>query len=134
MPLEGTEYLVLQALDSIQGEGNHFVEDSRIADATNLSLELVRDWLIRLSEHEMVAVAQTSKGLSAFLEARGRIEIKQVQQRRSWATKGTIPALPLPVSGLATGLARLAHGFDSRAGARRALPDKGVIISEECHG
>jgi hypothetical protein len=85
-------------LDSIQGDANHFVEDSRIADVTKLSLELVRDWLIRLSEHEMVAVAQTTRGISAFLEARGRIEIQQVEQRRSWPTKGAIPSLQFPVA------------------------------------
>jgi hypothetical protein len=42
MPLEGTEYLVLQALDSMQGNANSFVEDSQIADATKLTLAVQR--------------------------------------------------------------------------------------------
>jgi hypothetical protein len=100
MPLEGTGYVLLQAPDSIQGAVSSFVEDSQIAAATNLSVDLVREWLIRLSEQEMVAVAQTTKGVSAFLEARGRIELKQVEQRRSWAVKGCPPALPLSVAGV----------------------------------
>ena len=45
MKLEGGERLVLKILRDLQGDPTDYVDDARLAAATKMSVEHVRDWL-----------------------------------------------------------------------------------------
>jgi len=67
--------MVLQALLDAQGETSAFIEDSRIAQATNISPRDIRDWLLTLDHDELVDLALTENGMSASGTAKGRLAL-----------------------------------------------------------
>src|SRR5271157_5869666 len=73
--LFGAQRMVLQALLEAQGDTGAFVEDSRIAQATRISLRDMRDWFLTLDNDELVDLALTENGMSASLTAKGRLTL-----------------------------------------------------------
>ena len=73
--LFGAQRMVLQALLDAQGETSAFIEDSRIAQATNISPRDMRDWLLTLDHDELVDLALTENGMSASGTAKGRLAL-----------------------------------------------------------
>src|SRR4051812_2100697 len=71
--LFGAQRLVLQAILDAQGESSAFVEDSRIAQATQISMRDMRDWYLTLDQDEYVDLALTENGLKASLTPKGRL-------------------------------------------------------------
>ena len=63
--LFGAQRMVLQALLDAQGDSQAFIEDSRISQATKISLRDMRDWFLTLDHDELVDLALTESGLSA---------------------------------------------------------------------
>src|SRR5215475_12499571 len=73
--LYGAQRLVLQKMLDAQGDSQAFVEDSRIAQSTKLSVIDTRDWLLTLDHDEYVDLALTENGLRAAVTARGRLAL-----------------------------------------------------------
>lgn len=73
--LYGAQRLVLQTILDAQGDSQSFVEDSRIAQTTTISLQDVRDWLFTLDLHDYVDLALTVNGFSASVTAKGRLAL-----------------------------------------------------------
>ena len=73
--LFGAQRLVLQAILEIQGESQTFVEDARVAEATQIALRNMRDWLLTLDQEELVDLALTKNGLRASVTAKGRLAL-----------------------------------------------------------
>jgi|SRR5271166_154839 len=71
----GAQRMVLQALLEAQGDTGAFVEDSRIAQATRISLRDMRDWFLTLDNDELVDLALTENGMSASVTAKGRLTL-----------------------------------------------------------
>jgi uncharacterized caspase-like protein len=67
--------MVLQALVDAQGETGAFIEDSRIAQATRISLRDMRDWFLTLDHDELVDLGLTENGMSASVTAKGRLAL-----------------------------------------------------------
>src|SRR4051794_11874539 len=77
--LFGAQRLVLQAIqDSPKGDAG-FVSDTRIAQATSIALDNVRDWFDILDGEGLAEVARTTEGLSASITAKGRQELRKYQ-------------------------------------------------------
>ena len=62
--LFGAQRMVLQAILDAQGEAQVFIEDTRICQATRISLRDMRDWFLTLDNDELVDLALTENGLS----------------------------------------------------------------------
>ena len=73
--LFGAQRMVLQAIHDAQGETPTFIEDSRIAQATRISLRDMRDWFLTLDNDELVDLALTENGMSASVTAKGRLAL-----------------------------------------------------------
>src|SRR4051812_15591111 len=73
--LFGAQRLVLQAISDTQGDTGAFIEDSRIAQATRISLRDMRDWFLTLDHDEYVDLALTESGMSASVTAKGRLAL-----------------------------------------------------------
>jgi hypothetical protein len=71
--LRGAERLVLQAIQDAQGDTNAFVEDTRIAQATRISLRDMRDWFLVLDQGEFVDLLRNQDGLRASVTPEGRL-------------------------------------------------------------
>src|SRR3954467_12258031 len=71
--LFGAQRLVLQAIQDAQGETPNFIEDSRIAQTTQIALRDMRDWLLTLDQDGYVDLALTEGGLKASVTAKGRL-------------------------------------------------------------
>ena len=67
--------LVLQSIQDAQGESQSFIEDTRICQATKISLRDMRDWLLTLDNDEYVDLALTESGMSASVTAKGRLAL-----------------------------------------------------------
>jgi hypothetical protein len=74
--LFGAQRMVLQALLESQGDSQAFIEDSRIAHATRISLRDMRDWFLTLDNDEYVDLALTESGMSASVTAKGRLALR----------------------------------------------------------
>ena len=64
--LYGAQRMVLQAILDAQGETPAFIEDSRICQATRISLRDIRDWFLTLDNDELVDLALTENGMNAL--------------------------------------------------------------------
>jgi len=73
--LFGAQRMVLQAILDALGEAQAFIEDSRICQATRISLRDMRDWFLTLDNDELVDLALTENGLSASVNAKGRLAL-----------------------------------------------------------
>jgi len=73
--LFGAQRLVLQEIQDAQGESQSFLEDTRICQATKISLRDMRDWFLTLDNDEYVDLALTESGLSASVTAKGRLAL-----------------------------------------------------------
>ena len=73
--LFGAQRMVLQALLEAQGDSQAFIEDSRIAQSTRISPRDMRDWFLTLDHDELVDLALTESGLSASVNAKGRLAL-----------------------------------------------------------
>ena len=72
MKLEGGERLVLKTLLYLQGDSGEYVEDFRVAAATKMAVEDVRDWLETLEGKGFVERARRTDGFSAYVTAKGK--------------------------------------------------------------
>ena len=71
--LFGAQRLVLQAIHDAQGESQSFIEDTRICQATRISLRDMRDWFLTLDNDQLVDLALTENGMSASVTAKRRL-------------------------------------------------------------
>jgi hypothetical protein len=72
MKLEGGERLVLKILGDLQGDSTDYVDDARLASATKMSVEDVRDWLETLEGKGFVERTLLTDGFSAYVTAKGK--------------------------------------------------------------
>jgi len=72
MKLEGGERLVLKTLRDLQGDSTDYVDDARLASATNMFVQDVRDWLETLEGKGFVERARGTAGFSAYVTAKGK--------------------------------------------------------------
>ncbi|MGZ3470823.1 MAG: hypothetical protein ACXWO1_14750, partial [Isosphaeraceae bacterium] len=78
MALEGSERKLLHAILCEQGEAlAGYVDDSKIAEIADLSIEEVRDCLETLEEKECVQRSIGVGGHSAYITAKGRQELRR---------------------------------------------------------
>jgi Caspase domain len=73
--LYGAQRLVLQALLEAQGDSSAFLEDTRIAQTTQIALRDMRDWFLTLDQDEYVDLALTEGGLKASVTPKGRLAL-----------------------------------------------------------
>ena len=76
MKLEGGERLVLKSLLDLQGDSGDYVEDSRLAAATRMFVQDVRDWLETLQGKGFVERSRGTEGFSAYITAKGKQELR----------------------------------------------------------
>jgi len=78
MKLEGGEGLVLKALLELQEDSGSYVEDARLAAASKMFVEDVRDWLETLEGKGCVERTRLTDGVSAYVTGKGK------QALRDW--------------------------------------------------
>ncbi len=71
----GAQRMVLQAIQDAQGDSQSFIEDTRVCQATRISLRDMRDWFLTLDNDELVDLALTENGMSASVTAKGRLTL-----------------------------------------------------------
>ena len=71
--LYGAQKMVLQAIQNAQGETSTYIEDSKLAQATQIAMSDMRNWLLTLDQEEYVDLALTNNGLSASITPKGRL-------------------------------------------------------------
>src|SRR5271157_5132115 len=72
MKLEGGERLVLKSIADLQGLSTGYVDDARLAVATKMLVEDVRDWLETLEGKGFVERTRLTDGFSAYVTAKGQ--------------------------------------------------------------
>ena len=72
MKLEGGERLVLKSLADLQGDSTDYVDDSRLAAATKMLVDDVRDWLETLEGKGFIERTRLTDGFSAYVTAKGK--------------------------------------------------------------
>ncbi|MGA7498026.1 MAG: toll/interleukin-1 receptor domain-containing protein [Isosphaeraceae bacterium] len=88
--LWGSQKKVLQAISDLPKDAADSVMDTQIAQATDIAIKDVRDWLETLEEEGYVEVARTEAGLSASVTANGRLALGQFRPFSS-STPGPAP-------------------------------------------
>lgn len=73
--LFGAQRMVLQAIQEAQGDPSVFIEDTRVAQATQIALRDMRDWFLTLDQDEYVDLALTEGGLKASVTPKGRLAL-----------------------------------------------------------
>jgi len=67
--------MVLQAIIDAQGETSAFIEDAKVAQATQISLRDMRDWFLTLEQDDYIELALTEGGLKASATPKGRLAL-----------------------------------------------------------
>ena len=83
MTLEGGERLVLKTLRDLQGDTGDYVDDARLAAATKMFVEDVRNWLATLEDKGFVGRARVTYGFSAYVTPMGKLELSKLELRRT---------------------------------------------------
>src|SRR5271166_4091399 len=73
--LFGAQRMVLQAILDAQGDTSAFIEDTRVAQVTQISLRDMRNWFLTLDQDEYVDLALTEGGLKASATPKGRLAL-----------------------------------------------------------
>ena len=68
----GAQRMVLQAILNAQGETTSYVFDTKIAEATQIAIKDVRDWLETLEGKGFVERTRLTDGFSAYVTAKGK--------------------------------------------------------------
>jgi hypothetical protein len=102
--LLGAQKRVLQAVQDSSQDFAGFVGDTEIAQATNIAIKDVREWLETPENEGYIEVARTTAGLSTAITAQGKLAIDQY---RPFPTVSTTPAAMLPAD---------RRGIDQRQG------------------
>jgi transcription initiation factor IIE alpha subunit len=89
MALRGSQSAVLWAINESQKDTARFVSDVQLSCLTRIGIDDVRDWLITLEDDGLVSLAGTTDGYRALMEARGRIALREYQERLK-SSKGSI--------------------------------------------
>jgi hypothetical protein len=76
--LFGAQRLVLQAIQDAQGETSAFIEDARVAEATQIEMRDMRDWFLTLDQDGYVDLALTEGGMKASVTPQGRLALRLV--------------------------------------------------------
>ena len=79
MKLEGGERLVLKSVADLQGSSTDYVDDSRLAVATKIRVEDVRDWLEALEGKGFVERTRLTDGFSAYVTAKGKQALRSTE-------------------------------------------------------
>src|SRR3954453_21922212 len=91
MKLEGGGRLVLKTLLGLQGDTGDYVDDARLAAATKMFVQDVRDWLETLEGKGFVERARGTGGFSAYVTAKGKQAPKMPEPIRN-STSGGVSA------------------------------------------
>jgi hypothetical protein len=113
MKLEGGERLVLKSLLDLQGNSNDYVEDTRLAAATKMAVEDVRDWLEILEGKGFVERTRLTDGFSAYVTAKGKQALRLTEPIRS--PKPTEASALVPPSPLSAACSPSPHPAKSRS-------------------
>ena len=141
--LYGAQRMVLQAILDAQGETSAFIEDSRVAQVTQISLRDMRDWFLSLDQDEYVDLTLTESGLKASVTAKGRLALGLYQPfptptkpptpepARSRSRTGRERALVIGISDYPPPIRKLpAVANDVREMAKLLSSDKGQFPSK----
>src|SRR5436305_14769863 len=106
--LIGAQRLILQTISG-QADIHGFVDEMQLAEATQIALIDIKDWLETLESEEYVDVVRTETGLRASIKAKGRLVLSKYRPIPS--NRLDSPVLESPASSLSTtnpdGLARI---------------------------
>ncbi len=73
--LYGAQKMVLLAIQNAQGETSNYIDDSKLAQATQIAMSDMRNWLLTLDHEEYIDLALTNNGLSASITPKGRLTL-----------------------------------------------------------
>ena len=79
MNLEGGEKLVLKILRELQGDSSDYVDDARLAVATRMFVQDVRDWLETLEDKGFVERVRATDGFRAYITAKGKLALRMAE-------------------------------------------------------
>jgi hypothetical protein len=79
MKLEGGEKMVLKTLLDLQGDTSDYVDDARLAAATKIFVQDVRDWLETLEGKGLVERSRGIDGFSAYITAKGKQALRKTE-------------------------------------------------------
>jgi len=109
MKLEGGERLVLKILRDLQGDSTDYVDDARLAAATKMLVQDVRDWLESLEGKGLVERARGTGGFSAYVTAKGKQSLRLTEPIPSPKPAGDLAAAnAAPLGGTGAPLAQAA--------------------------
>ena len=101
--LEGGERLVLKSLADLQGLSTENVDDARLAVATKMLVEDVRDWLETLEGKGFVERTRLTDGFSAYVTAKGKQALRLTEPIPSpKPPRGIAPVTPNAPGGTET--------------------------------
>src|SRR3954469_19440938 len=92
MALRGSQPAVLRAIEGSPKDTAGYVSDEQVSRLTQVAIEDARDWLITLQDDGLVSLSRTTDGFRALMEARGRIELREHQERLKYR-KGGVTAV-----------------------------------------
>jgi eukaryotic-like serine/threonine-protein kinase len=82
MALQGSQLLVLWAIEESPKDLSGHVSDEQVSRLTLIPINDVRDWLETLEEKELVNISRTTKGFLVYTTASGRLELGRYQGER----------------------------------------------------
>jgi hypothetical protein len=102
--LIGAQRMVLQAILDLPKDVADNVTDNQIAQATQISLGDVRNWLETLEGDGNVNVARTTGGLAASITAHGKLALWQYQPFETRPSGSTGTSSPIPATATPPGI------------------------------
>jgi hypothetical protein len=128
MKLEGGERLVLKTLRDLQGDSTDYVGDARLAAATRMFVQDVRDWLETLEGKGFVERSRGIDAFSAYVTAKGKQALRLTEPIPS--PMPPVPhagsGAPIPVASPAT--VRLNPQEDVVASPKGSGPVRTILI------
>ena len=132
--------MVLQAIGNAQGETSTYIEDSKLAQATEIAMSDMRNWLLTLDQEEYIDLTLTNNGLSASITPKGRLTLglfrplpstPAPEPSKSRSRTGREKALVIGISDYPLPIRKLpAVANDVREMARLLSSDKGQFPSK----
>ena len=99
MKLEGGERIVLKTLLDLQGDTGDHVDDARLAAATKMFVQDVRDWLETLEGKGLVERSRGIDGFSAYVSAKGKQALRLTEPISTTKTAGDSAPVPAATPG-----------------------------------